>query len=67
MKNKLMILAASGILAIGGLAYGINSSPKTCPLEGTPECPKINCPMAGTSECPYDMKVAEVPACCKKK
>lgn len=67
MKSKLMIFATAGILAIGGLANGLNSSPKACPLEGTPDCPKVTCPLAGTPECPYDMKVAEVPACCKKK
>ena len=67
MKNKLMILATVSILAIGGLAFGFNSSSNVCPLEGTSECPKINCPLAGTLECPYDMKAAELPACCKKK
>ncbi len=67
MKNKLMIFTAAGILAIGSLAYGINTTPKACPLEGSPECPKINCPLAGTPDCPYDMKLAEVPACCKRK
>lgn len=62
-----MILATVSILTIGGFAFGINSSPNGCPLEGTPDCPKISCPLAGTPECPYDMKMAELPACCKKK
>ncbi|MDN4167051.1 hypothetical protein QWY31_16185 [Cytophagales bacterium LB-30] len=67
MKNKLMVFTMAGALAIAGLAYGINSSQNACPLEGTPECPKVNCPLDGTPDCPYDLNVAEVPACCKKK
>lgn len=67
MKNKMMIFATAGTLAISGLVYGFTSNSSTCPLEGTSECPKINCPLAGTPECPYDSKTAELPACCKKK
>ena len=62
-----MIFATASLLALGGLAYGTAPAPKAGPLEGTPGCPKVTCPLAGTPECPYDMKVAEVPACCKKK
>lgn len=67
MKNKMMVLATAGTLAIAGLVYGFTSNNSTCPLEGTPECPKINCPLAGTPECPYDSQTAELPTCCAKK
>jgi len=68
MKSKIMILSAAGMLAIAGITYGFTSSQKACPLEGTPECPKINCPLAGTPDCPYDKATtAELPACCKQK
>lgn len=67
MKNKMLVLAAAGLLTIAGVAYGFATSSKsTCPLEGTPDCPKITCPLAGTADCPYDEKSA-LPACCKKK
>ena len=65
MKNKMKMFATAGLLTIAGLAYGFSSSNSTCPLEGTPDCPKINCPLAGTPECPYDNAIAtELPACC---
>lgn len=68
MKKRMMIFAATGMLAIAGVSYGFTSSQDGCPLEGTPDCPKINCPLAGTPDCPYDnAKTAELPACCKKK
>lgn len=65
MKNKMMMIAAAGMLSIAGLAYGFTSS-NSCPLEGTPECPKVNCPLAGTPECPYDNATTAVLPCCKK-
>lgn len=66
MKNKMMMIAAAGMLTIAGLAYGFTSSKSCRPLEGTPECPKINCPLAGTPECPYDNATTAVLPCCKK-
>ena len=63
----MMMIAAAGMLIVAGLAYGFTSS-QSCPLEGTPECPKIICPLAGTPDCPYDnATTAVLPACCKKK
>ena len=68
MKRKMMIFSAAGMLAIAGLAYGFTPAQKGCPLEGTPDCPKIDCPLAGTPDCPYDKTTtAELPDCCKKK
>lgn len=66
MKNKIMLIAAAGMLTIGGLTYGFTAS-KSCPLEGTSACPKTDCPLAGTPDCPYDnATTAELPACCEK-
>lgn len=69
MRNKMMMIAAAGMLTVAGLAYGFTTSNNSgCPLEGTPDCPKINCPLTGTPECPYDnTKTVELPSCCKKK
>jgi hypothetical protein len=65
MKKKMMILSVVGMLTVAGIASGFISSQEECPLEGTPECPKINCPLAGTPACPYN-KAVELPDCCKK-
>lgn len=63
----MMLLIATGMLTIATLAFGF-TAPKSCPLEGTPDCPKINCPLAGTPDCPYDNTlVTELPVCCQKK
>jgi hypothetical protein len=69
MRNKMMMIAAVGMLTIAGLAYGFTTSNNSsCPLEGTPDCPKISCPLAGTPQCPYDnATLAKLPSCCKKK
>ncbi|WP_422350869.1 hypothetical protein [Flagellimonas sp.] len=69
MKNKMIVLAAAGMLTLTGLAYGLTaSSNNSCPLEGTPDCPKIDCPLVGTPECPYEnATTVELPTCCKKK
>ncbi|MEZ2414430.1 hypothetical protein ACA086_05650 [Muriicola sp. E247] len=69
MKNKIMIIAAAGILTVAGLTYGFTKPDNSsCPLEGTSDCPKTNCPLAGTPECPYDNAITmELPSCCKKK
>lgn len=64
-----MMITAAGMLSVAGLAYGFTTSDNSsCPLEGTPDCPKINCPLAGTPECPYDNEEdAVLPSCCKTK
>lgn len=61
----MMMVVAAGMLTIAGVAYGFTSS-DGCPLEGTPECPKVNCPLAGTPDCPYENGAATVLPCCKK-
>jgi hypothetical protein len=66
MRQKLLFFAVTGLLALGGLAYGFASQKSGCPLEGTPMCPKNNCPLKGTPECPYDGKTVVLPDCCKK-
>jgi len=63
-----MMIVAAGMLSVAGLAYGFTSSNSACPLEGTPECPKINCPLEKTPDCPLNnTTTAVLPACCKKK
>lgn len=52
MKNKMMMIAAAGMLTIAGLAYGFTSS--------------NSCPLAGTPDCPYDKATTAVLPCCKK-
>lgn len=61
-----MIFAFTGVLIGSGLIFGFSSNQNNCPLEGTPECPKINCPLAGTPDCPYNLNADEIPDCCKK-
>lgn len=63
----MILLAVAGMLTIGGLTYGFTSSKSNCPLEGTTECPKIDCPLEGTPDCPYELKSADLPACCQMK
>ncbi|NDV42373.1 MULTISPECIES: hypothetical protein [Flagellimonas] len=69
MKNKMIVLVAAGMLTLTGLAQGLTASGNnSCPLEGTPDCPKIGCPLVGTPECPYESAATvELPACCRKK
>ncbi|TAK36611.1 MAG: hypothetical protein EPO28_13195 [Saprospiraceae bacterium] len=64
MKKRIMVFATAGMLAFAGLIYGFKSSGSSCPLEGTPDCPKLHCPLAGTPDCPYEN--GTVPMCCKK-
>lgn len=67
MKGKIILFSAAVMLAIAGFAYGFKSSTKDCPLEGLPECPKVNCPLAGTPDCPYDKATTAVLSdCCRK-
>jgi hypothetical protein len=66
MKSRIKILAVTGLLAMAGLTYGLNSSQSECPMEGTPNCPKIDCPLAGTPDCPYELEAA-APSCCMEK
>lgn len=61
----MMMVVAAGMLAIAGVSYGFTSS-DSCPLEGTPECPKVNCPLAGTPDCPLENGATTVLPCCKK-
>ncbi|PCJ26319.1 MAG: hypothetical protein COA97_05930 [Flavobacteriales bacterium] len=65
MKNKMMIITMSSMLVVSGLIYSFSST-NNCPLEGTPDCPKINCPLAGTPDCPYDKESKDLPDCCRK-
>ena len=67
MRTKILTLATAGMLAVSGLIYGFTTNKTTtCPLEGTPECPKKSCPLVGTPDCPLGSTTA-VLDCCKKK
>ena len=67
MKTKILTLATAGMLAVSGLIYGFTTNKATtCPIEGTPECPKKSCPLVGTPDCPLGSTTA-VLDCCKKK
>lgn len=66
MKRKLIVFSAVAMVALAGLAFQMDTAQTSCPLEGTPDCPKIDCPLAGTPACPYEVKLGELPACCKK-
>ncbi len=68
MKNRILILSITMIIAISGVIYGFTSTSNTenpgeatteavslesCPLAGTPDCPLIqNCPDKGTAKSP---------------
>jgi len=67
MKKRLMIFMTLAILSIAAFAFGLDKErDRSCPLEGSPECPKIGCPLADTPQCPYENDTAMVePACCK--
>jgi hypothetical protein len=72
-KPKRVALASVAmLLTVGGLAYGLNTATgrtESCPLEGTPACPKVACAQAGTPACPHNQVVAkaELSACCQAK
>ncbi len=44
------MLAIAGLLTIGGALYAFTPKSDTCPLEGTPACPKVKCELKG-AEC----------------
>ncbi len=67
MRTKILTLATAGMLVLSGLIYGFTTTKNTtCPIEGTPECPKKSCPLVGTPDCPHGLTTA-VLDCCKKK
>ncbi len=61
--KKIKMLAIAGLISLGGALYAFTPSNETCPLEGTPACPKVKCELKGSQDCPLDKKV---PSCCKK-
>lgn len=66
MTRKIIIVLITAALTAGGIAYGFTSQKSSgCPLEGKPDCPKVNCPLKGTPLCPYED--VKVPACCMNK
>lgn len=72
MPKRIVLASVATMLTMGGLVYGsisFTSRNETCPLEGTPACPKQSCAQAGTLECPYDKAVTStvLSACCKAK
>jgi len=72
MSKKIMMASVATMLTLGGLSYGLSgftSRSETCPLEGTPACPKVACAQAGTPACPRTQALAsaQLPACCQTK
>lgn len=74
MSKRVMLASIVAMLTVGGLAYGLNGSTsrsETCPLEGTPACPKVACAQAGTPACTKDQTVTiasiKLPTCCQVK
>ena len=67
MKKKTLLLITACLFVISGVAYSITSYSNTCPLEGTPDCPKNHCPLKGTPDCPYEKADGKLPSCCVKK
>lgn len=69
MSKRITIASLAGMLTLSGLAFGLmgfTNNSQTCPLEGTPACPKVNCSHQGTPQCPYET-TAQLPACCQNK
>jgi hypothetical protein len=65
MIKKITFISVVTLASLGVMALELSqaTASTTCPLEGTPACPKLNCPLKDTPQCPYDQ--ASMPACCK--
>ncbi len=75
MFKKGILASVATVLMMGGIAYGISSftsQSKTCPLEGTPACPKNSATQAqagvlGVLSHDKAVASADLPPCCLKK
>lgn len=66
MIKKVVFITAVALASLGATAFELSSNSVTsCPLAGTPTCPKVNCPLKDTPQCPFDQ--SSLPACCKAK
>jgi hypothetical protein len=66
MFKKLFFITAVALASLGATAFELSGkSAASCPLEGTPACPKVNCPLKDTPQCPFNQ--SSLPACCKDK
>ncbi|HNP95370.1 MAG TPA: hypothetical protein PKJ63_07065 [Cyclobacteriaceae bacterium] len=66
MLKKTFFITAVALASLGATAFELSSkSAPSCPLEGTPACPKVNCPLKDTPQCPFNGSV--VPACCQSE
>ena len=70
MSKRVLLTSVATMLAIGGMAYGVSSftsQTETCPLAGTPACPKVHWAQARLSSHNKTVASAELPSCCKAK
>lgn len=70
MSRKVVLASVATMLAVGGMAFGLSSftsETKTCPLEGTPACPKASAAQAAVASNDKTVASAELPPCCKAK
>lgn len=66
MIKKAFFITAVALASLGATAFELSSkSAASCPLEGTPTCPKVNCPLKDTPQCPFNQ--SSLPDCCKAK
>lgn len=65
MIKKAVFISTVALASLGAMAFELNQSTTSCPLEGTPACPIVNCPLKDTPQCPF--KQSSLPACCKAK
>ncbi|GAB3044632.1 MAG: hypothetical protein J0I82_32285 [Spirosoma sp.] len=70
MSKRTVFASVATMLAVGGMAYGLSSftsRSETCPLEGTPACPKAMSAQAVASTHAKTVADAELPPCCRAK
>lgn len=65
MMKKVIFISIVALISLGAMAFEMNKSTSSCPLEGTPACLIVNCPLRDTPQCPF--KQSSLSACCKAK
>ncbi len=70
MSKRVVLASFATMLAVGGMAYGLSSftsRSETCPLEGTPACPKVSSAQTVASVQDKTVEGEELPPCCRAK
>ena len=70
MSKRVVFASFATMLAVGGMAFGLSSytsKSETCPLEGTPACPKVASVQAVASAPDKAVAGDELPPCCRAK